>query len=120
MTAFPSITPTTRSYSSGFQPTTKHISISGYETRVTTGSTITQRRLEMTFENISDTKARLIEDHYKNRNGEARTFKLSAANLDGVSGTSWKAYTWRYAAPITITQTTAARMTVSVQLVSVF
>ena len=59
--AFPPLTPTTRSYSSGFQPTTKHIAISGYETRVTTGSQITQRRLEMTFENISDSHANSIE-----------------------------------------------------------
>ena len=118
--AFPPLTPTTRSYSSGFQPTTKHIAISGYETRVTTGSQITQRRLEMTFENISDSHANSIEAHYREMRGEAKTFKLSAANLSGVAGVKWGGYTWRYAAPVSITQTTALRMTVSVQLVSVF
>ena len=68
----------------------------------------------MTFENISDSQANQIEKHYIDMRGEAKAFKLSTTNLSGVQDTAWQNYNWRYAAPITIGQTTALRMTVSV------
>ena len=119
---FPNYTPTTRSYSTGFQPTTKHIAISGYETRVVTGSQITQKRLQLEFANLTPEQANAIEDHYFNRRGEAYTFSLSSNTLagGGSMAADLSADTWRYAAPVNTSQSVNGRINVSVQLVSVF
>ena len=122
MSVFPPITPTTRSYSTGFQPTTKHIAISGYETRVVTGSQIVQRRLAMTFENLTPDQANSINDHYVNRRGEALSFKISSENRDGGGSLAETLadLDWRYASPVNMSQSVAGRINVSVDLVSVF
>jgi len=121
MASFPSITPTTRSYSSGFMPVTKHIAINGYETRIVTGSQIVQQRLQLGYENIPADVGRQIVDHYMGQNGEAQTFQLPSAVSAGweeMQG-KWGQLTWRYAEPVNTTQTVNGRINVSVQLVSV-
>lgn len=121
MANFPNLTPTTRSYSSGFMPVTKHVSISGYETRVVTGSQIVQQRLEMTFKNVPTTAGQQIVDHYMQQDGEAKTFRLQAATSAGWEEMrdKWGQLVWRYAEPVNTTQTVNGKIDVSVRLVSV-
>ena len=121
MANFPNLTPTTRSFSSGFMPVTKHVSLSGYETRIVTGSQIVQQRLEMQFDNLPTATGQQIVDHYIEQDGEAKTFKLQAATSAGweeMKG-KWGQLTWRYAEPVSTTQNVNGRINVSVQLVSV-
>ena len=121
MANFPNLTPTTRSYSSGFMPVTKHVSISGYETRVVTGSQIVQQRLEMTFKNVPTATGQQIVDHYMQQDGEAKTFRLQAATSAGWEEMrdKWGQLVWRYAEPVNTTQTVNGKIDVSVRLVSV-
>ena len=121
MANFPNLTPTTRSYSSGFMPVTKHLAINGYETRIVTGSQIAQQRLEMAFDNVATSVGQQIVDHYFNQRGEADTFKLQSATSIGWEEMreNWGQLTWRYAEPVKTEQTVNGRISVSVQLVSV-
>ena len=122
MANFPNLTPTTRSFSSGFMPVTKHVSLNGYETRVVTGSQIVQQRLEMSFENLATAAGQQIVDHYMGQDGEAKTFKLQSATSAGWEEMrdKWGQLTWRYAEPVNTTQEVNGRINVSVRLVSVF
>ena len=121
MANFPNLTPTTRSYSSGFTPITKHMSIGGYETRIVTGSQIVQEQLQMEFQNLQANTAQQIVDHYDAQNGEAKTFKLQSANFAGWEQmiAKWGQLDWRYSGPVRTTQEFNGRINVSVQLVSV-
>ena len=121
MANFPNVSPTTRSYSTGFLPLTKHVSISGYETRIVTGSKIVQQTLQMEFSNLPTATGQLIVDHYVGQNGEADIFKLQLATVVGWEEMQQRLgeTDWRYAAPVSTTQNVNGRMTVSVQLVSV-
>jgi len=121
MANFPNIAPTTRSYSTGFFPLTKHMSISGYETRIGTGSKILQPTLQMEFSNLPTATGQQIVDHYVGQNGEADIFKLQIETVAGWVEMQQRLgeTDWRYAAPVSTSQSVNGRINVSVQLVSV-
>lgn len=119
--AYPTLNPTSRSFSPGDYPIKTVQSQSGVETRILYGSKRTNMALELSYDNITDSQAELFAIHYDETKGSYLTFVLpsqvkegwsaSPATLDVVAGAAW-----RYDGPPTITAVKSGISTVQVKL----
>ena len=121
MSQFPSLRPTKRVFNPGDLPVSSFRSISGKETRVLTGDTFHNHSADLTFENLQESAASSILEHFYNQKGTFLQFTLPSAVWAG-----WTEYTiavdstqkWRYAGRPTVTAVSPSIMTVSVNLVA--
>jgi hypothetical protein len=90
--AFPSIKPTTRSFSLGDYPSKTYRSLSGAIFKRAFGNRQTGYTLDLTFRNIGDTSelrthsgtAKEIMDHYTDVDGTFKSFTLPARVFEGM------------------------------------
>lgn len=85
MADFPSIVPTTRSFSPGGYPQRTYRSLNGVAVKRTFGNTPYGASLELTFENISDSAAGQIINHYRNQTATNSRFNLSSSSTAGMA-----------------------------------
>ena len=131
---FPVITPTKRQFDAGTFPIKTFKSQSGAERRILYGSRRSSMKLQLRFENISDTKAEEILTHYDERLGSYSPFYISNPNGDSTGNKAgWEGGTsnlqgiynqafinqWRYAAPPSVVQVQNGISSVTVDLISV-
>ena len=83
--AFPSVTPTSRSFTAPRWPTSGITSQSGVTTRRLWGSRPSQAQLSLTFNNISDDNAALIAGAYNSAKGATVELTLPAVIFYGAS-----------------------------------
>ena len=134
---FPSIKPTSRSYSPGQYPSTNFESLDGTKTHLRYGNKRVNATLQLGFSNISDADAFLILENYRLVNSvwDYVTFN-SESGLAGVGGTghtmpdgslgNLAAYMdeapsglkWRYSQPPTVTSTFKGLSNVSCSFVA--
>tara|TARA_B100001939_G_C16772268_1_gene543174 strand:+ start:405 stop:806 length:402 start_codon:yes stop_codon:yes gene_type:complete len=81
--AFPELIPTSRTFESGDYPVKTFKAQNGAEVRVLYGTTRTNMKLSMTFENIPDVDAKQILDHYDEVQGTFQTFVVGATTKKG-------------------------------------
>ena len=132
--AFPTLTPSKRSFDPGDFPVKKFKAQSGKETRVLYGDKRTGMQLALSYKNISDTNAELFLDHFDEMKGTYTTFPLTTSSSNGSIGAKggWegsadalgtdKANTgnqYRYSSPPKVTQVKPGISNVQVNLVGV-
>jgi hypothetical protein len=125
---FPTIKPTSRSYSPGTYPSTDFESLDGTKTHLRFGNKRVNATLQLGFSNISDDEAALILDNYVEVNGEwnyvtfNRGFATSGMEpsdlYNYVRETGGSGLKWRYSAPPTVTSTFKGRSNVSCSFVA--
>lgn len=118
---YPTLAPTSRSFTPGDYPIKTYQSQSGVETRILYGSKRTNMQLELGYDNIADAHAQSFADHYDETKGSYLTFAIPDAvrsgwtgaptTVDVVSGAAW-----RYDGPPVITAIKPGVSTVQVRL----
>jgi len=129
--AFPSIKPTTRSFSMGDYPSKTYRSLSGAIFKRAFGNRQTGYTMDLTFKNIGDTSelrtnsgtAKEIMDHYGNVDGTFESFTLPARVFEGMDNgvrdlvRSPADVKWRYAEAPKVQSVKSGISTVVVKLV---
>jgi len=135
--AFPSIKPTSRSYTPGNYPSTNFESLDGTKTHIRYGNKRVNATLTLGFSNITDSQVGLILENYDNVNSDWDYVKFSSANgtagivdpdsgnfltkeiakADG-SGLTEQGLKWRYSGPPSVTSTFKGMSNVSCSFVA--
>lgn len=84
MAAFPSFAPTSRSFTPGIYPQRSYRSLSGVVTKRTFGNAPSQSTLDLTFDNVVDSTATAIINHYRDQTAKNKRFQLSAVTTNGM------------------------------------
>ena len=123
--AFPTLTPSKRSFDPGDFPVKKFKAQSGEETRVLYGDKRTGMKMKLTYKNVTDANAELFLDHYHEMKGTYTTFTIQTATKGGWTGDgdaigagAW-GNSFRYAGPPQLTQTKNGISSISVNLIGV-
>ena len=126
--AFPSISPSSRSYSPGNFPQTEFRAQNGALTVVLFGSRRVDSELDLEFQNITDADAALILANYEavNRTWDSVTFS-TASGTSGISGSlagyiseaGGSGLRWRYAEPPSVTSVLPGRSTVRCRFIGI-
>lgn len=123
--AFPSIRPTSRSVRLGDFPVKTFRAQNGREYRILYGNKRTGQELELTYENIPDSRANDFFGHYKDMNGTYKTFDIGSDARAGWAPSGTTPFSepdsslYRYADAPQITSVRPGISTVTVRLVSV-
>ena len=119
--AFPSLAPTARSFDPGDWPIKRFNSQSGAEIRILYGSQRVNARLELGYDNITDSQAQQFLTDYDAQLGTLRTFTLPSSVTTGTSvNMSAPPQTkWRYDAQPAVSSVRFGISSVKVSLVAV-
>jgi len=125
---FPTVKPTSRSYSPGTYPSTDFESLDGTKTHLRYGNKRVNATLQLGFSNISDADAALILDNYVQVNGDWNyvTFNRGFATSgiepsdlrDYMRETGGSGLKWRYSGPPSVTSTFKGLSNVSCSFVA--
>lgn len=121
MANFPSLNPSSRTYTPGSYSIKQFTTASGASRRVLLGTAPVSASLELVFEYFSESDVKLILDHYDTQKGSFTGFALSSnLSADLASTTLTPAgNSWIYAEPPSVEYVAAGVYTASVSLVSV-
>ena len=122
--AFPGLVPTSRSFDPGDFPIKTYNAQNGAEVRIKYGNRRINRKLQLTYANVTDTEIVKFIDHYADAGGTLNTFEVPLATFDGWEGgkdrlTPGGPLAYRYAKPPVMTQVAKGRSTVTVDLVMI-
>lgn len=123
MADFPSIRPTSRSYSPGQFPVKTYRGLSGAVVKRVFGNKAYGHTIELQFNNISDTNTKAILDHYYGQSGSYFRFALPDAMFSGMDSTLASSVqapsniSWEYAEPPAVESVFNGRSNVSVRLI---
>ena len=132
--AFPDLVPSSRQFDPGDYPVKKQQMMDGFETRILYGSKRVNAKMQLTYQNISDTDVVKFWDHYEETRGTFETFRIGGTTggakagmtlalatvipFGSTSDTTGYGY-WRYEGPPSVTSVYPGVSTVSVQLLAV-
>ncbi|AFX83684.1 phage minor tail protein [uncultured Mediterranean phage MEDS2 group] len=122
--AFPGLVPTSRSFDPGDFPIKTYNAQNGAEVRIKYGNRRINRKLQLTYANVTDTEIVKFIDHYADAGGTLNTFEVPLTTFDGWEGgksrlTPGGPLAYRYAKPPVMTQVAKGRSTVTVDLVMI-
>lgn len=120
--SFPSLKPSSRTWTPGTQPTQSFTALSGYEARVLLGPKPIGTAVSLGFQNLTEAQFLLITNHYATALGTYEVFDLPVeifAGMTSYGGVTPSGYKWRYSAPPTVEWTAPGIGTVNVSLVAV-
>ena len=121
--AYPTLVPTSRGFDVGDYPVKVFKAQSGAEVRILYGSKRTGMKMELSYENVSDSQADDFVAHFDEALGSYGTFMLPSAVTKGWSGLSTAidatntGSQWRYAEPPQITNVRPGRSSVQIKLI---
>lgn len=116
MASFPPLEPVARRYNLGAHPVTVQ-AYPAAEVRFLHGTTATGTTMELVYQDLNQTEAALIRDHYRGQQGSLVPFVLSAAALNGNDGSMFASTgQWRYVSAPEEIQRDAGLVDVTVQL----
>lgn len=126
MSNYPSIAPTSRSYSAGNWPVKNFSAQDGAEVRILYGSRRYNHSVSLTYENIPDTIAEQFMQHYFEQLGTYRTFAVAmdSSKITAGWGGSTNFYNagtqtqYRYANPPALTSIYPGVSTMRIELVA--
>lgn len=119
MASFPALQPASRVWVPGSAPLTVLDSISGYQTRISHGSSLFGDTLVLTFANRTEADSLSITQHYINQNGTRDAFDLPAAvfaGLDSYSQLIGNGNLWIYAGAPRVEHLSRGIHTITVEL----
>lgn len=120
--SFPSIKPSSRTWTPGAQPVQSFTALSGYEARVLLGPNPIGASLSLGFQNLTEAVFLQITNHYATAKGTYEIFDLPAdvfAGMASYSGVTPSGYKWRYSGPPSIEWTAPGIGNASVSLLAV-
>lgn len=131
MAAFPKIKPTNRSFTLGDFPVKTYRSLSGKVIRRSFGNKPFGATIDLSFENITEAKAKEIYNHYYGQQGTLTGFTLPAEVYAGLTaselgqlftqgGPNANTLEWLYSEPPEMQSVYKGITTVSVKLVAEF
>jgi hypothetical protein len=100
MTAFPSLTPSTRTFIAGARPISEATTLNGGEERTGNSNAIVGQSLKLAFKGITEAQALLIVAHYNGQQGAYQSFAIPDVLLSGLSAPAAitpTGYAWVYA-----------------------
>ena len=118
--SYPTLEPTSRTHTLGQAGQSAFTAASGVETRILFGSLVISQQLELTYANITETEARLFDNHHQSVKGTFEAFSLPIEAFAGMSS-SFGTYVnkWRYRSSPRIVSVKDGVHTVSVSLIAV-
>jgi hypothetical protein len=123
MATFPTLTPSSRTFTPGRHPHSEISTLSGLQTRVMTSNVILEQQLRLTFLGLTEAQMLSIRSHYIGQQGRFLSFFIPSSLLSGMTTPAYftpTGYTWIYAsAPQVEDIPGAQRYNVSVELVTI-
>jgi hypothetical protein len=122
MATFPSLTPSSRTFTPGRYPHSEIPTLSGLQTRVRTSNVILEQSLRLSFAGLTETEMLSIRTHYVGQQGRFLSFAIPNDLLSGMSAPASFTpigYSWTYVAPPQISDVACGRYDVAVELATV-
>lgn len=118
--SYPTLEPTSRTWTLGQAGQDSFVAASGIETRVLFGGLVIGQQLELSYANITEAEARLFDNHHVSVRGTFDSFPLPNQVFAGMSN-PFGTYVnkWRYAGSPRIESVKNGIHSVSVSLVAV-
>lgn len=123
MADFPAIKPSSRQYTLGQFPVKTYRGLSGATVKRVFGNRAYGHSIELEFNNVSDTTAKALIDHYYGQNGSVDRFALSEEALAGMNDALKSVVkvpaniAWEYAEPPSVESVFNGRSNVTVRLI---
>lgn len=123
MATFPTLTPSSRTFTPGRHPHSEIPTLNGLQTRVRTSNVILEQRLRLTFIALTESQMLSIRSHYIGQQGRFLSFGIPTSLLSGMTTPAYftpTGYSWIYASSPQIEDIPCTqRYTVSIELVTV-
>ena len=123
MATFPTLTPSSRTFTPGRHPHSEIPTLNGLQTRVMTSNVILEQQLRLTFIGLTEAQMLSIRSHYVGQQGRFLSFDIPSSLLSGMTtpaNFTPTGYSWLYAgAPQVEDIPGTQRYTVSIELVTV-
>jgi hypothetical protein len=123
MATFPTLTPSSRTFTPGRHPHSEISTLNGLQIRVRTSNVILEQQLRLTFLGLTEAEMLSIRSHYTGQQGRFLSFAIPTSLLSGMTTPSYftpTGYSWIYgSAPQVEDIPCAQRYNVSVELVTV-
>lgn len=123
MATFPTLTPSSRTFTPGRHPHSEIPTLNGLQTRVRTSSVILEQQLRLTFVGLTEAQMLSIRTHYIGQQGRFLSFGIPDSLLSGMTTPSYftpTGYSWIYASSPQVEDIPGTqRYTVSIELVTV-
>jgi hypothetical protein len=123
MATFPTLTPSSRTFTPGRHPHSEIPTLDGLQVRVRTSNVILEQQLRLTFLGLTEAQMLSIRSHYIGQQGRFLSFAIPSSLLSGMTTPSYftpTGYSWIYgSAPQVEDIPCAQRYNVSVELVTV-
>lgn len=123
MATFPTLTPSSRTFTPGRHPHSEIPTLNGLQTRVMTSNVILEQQLRLTFVGLTEAQMLSVRSHYIGQQGRFLSFAIPDALLSGMTTPSYftpTGYSWIYGGPPQVEDIAGTqRYTVSIELVTV-
>ena len=123
MAIFPTLTPSSRTFTPGRHPHSEIPTLNGLQTRVRTSNVILEQQLRLTFIGLTESEMLSIRTHYIGQQGRFLSFFIPSSLLSGMTTPSYftpTGYSWIYGgAPQVEDIPGTQRYNVSVELVTI-
>jgi len=123
MATFPTLTPSSRTFTPGRHPHSEISTLNGLQVRVMTSNVIIEQQLRLTFIGLTESEMLSIRSHYIGQQGRFLSFFIPSSLLSGMTTPSYftpTGYSWIYgSAPQVEDIPGTQRYTVSVELVTI-
>ena len=123
MATFPTLTPSSRTFTPGRHPHSEIPTLDGLQVRVRTSNVILEQQLRLTFLGLTEAEMLSIRSHYIGQQGRFFSFAIPTSLLSGMTTPAYFTptnYSWIYAgAPQVEDISGSQRYTVTIELVTV-
>jgi hypothetical protein len=123
MAVFPTLTPSSRTFTPGRYPHSEIPTLNGLQVRVMTSNVIVEQQLRLTFLGLTEAQMLSIRSHYVGQQGRFLSFAIPSSLLSGMTtpaNFTPTGYSWIYSsAPQVEDIPGTQRYTVSVELVTI-
>ena len=123
MAIFPTLTPSSRTFTPGRHPHSEIPTLNGLQVRVMTSNVILEQQLRLTFVGLTEAEMLSIRSHYVGQQGRFLSFAIPSSLLSGMTTPAYftpTGYSWIYgSAPQVEDIPGTKRYTVNIELVTV-
>ena len=123
MATFPTLTPSSRTFTPGRHPHSEIPTLNGLQTRVRTSNVILEQQLRLTFPALTEAEMLSIRSHYVGQQGRFLSFAIPDRLLSGMTAPAYftpTGHSWIYASSPQVEDIPGTqRYTVSIELVTV-
>jgi hypothetical protein len=123
MATFPTLTPSSRTFTPGRHPHSEIPTLNGLQVRVMTSNVILEQQLRLTFVGLTEAQMLSVRSHYVGQQGRFFSFAIPSSLLSGMTtpaNFTPTGYSWIYgSAPQVEDIPGTQRYTVSVELVTI-